>query len=216
MKWSEHTWQAGEEIYHSILKMPFIEELANGSLTKEKFQFYIAQDSIYLEHFGRTLALIGAKLHDVQDALTYIRFAENAVVVENALHESYFKDFEVSDKGLAEPACHHYIHFLRSTAAFEPVEVALAATLPCFWIYQKVGDYIYNNQQSHNNPYQKWINTYAGDEFAIAVQKAIDICDNAAKNATPEIRARMTAAFFTASRMEHHFWESAYDLKIWK
>lgn len=215
MTWSEQTWKTIEPIYKSILKMPFIEELTNGTLVKEKFQFYMAQDSLYLEHFGRTLALIGAKVYDIQDALSYIRFAENAIVVENALHESYFKDFDVNDKGNIEPACHHYIHFLRSTAALEPVEVAMAATLPCFWIYKNVGDYIYGNQQVENNPYQRWIDTYGGDEFATAVQNAIAICNKAAENTTPEIRKRMTEAFTTSSRMEYDFWDGAYNLNVW-
>ena len=61
MNWSENAWKTIEEKYASILKMPFITELTNGSLPKEKFRFYMAQDSLYLEHFGRTLALIGAK-----------------------------------------------------------------------------------------------------------------------------------------------------------
>lgn len=215
MKWSEQTWKTIEPIYESILKMPFIEEMSDGSLSKEKFQFYMAQDSLYLAHFGRTLALIGAKLYDIKDALSYIRFAENAIVVENALHESYFKDFDISDKGSIQPACHHYIHFLKSTAALEAVEVAMAATLPCFWIYKKAGDYIYNNQHIENNPYQRWIDTYGGDEFAVAVQNAITICDKAAEHTTPEIRRRMTAAFITASRMEYDFWNAAYNLRVW-
>lgn len=215
MKWSEQTWKTIEPIYESILKMPFIEELTNGSLPKEKFQFYMLQDSLYLEHFGRTLALIGAKVYDIQDVLSYFRFAENAIVVENALHESYFKDFNVSDKGNIEPACHHYIHFLRSTAALDAVEVAMAATLPCFWIYKMVGDYIYSHQQQENNPYHQWIKTYGGEEFGVAVQKAIAICDNAAENTTPEIRKKMTEAFITASRLEYDFWDGAYNLKKW-
>jgi thiaminase/transcriptional activator TenA len=143
MKWSEHTWQTIKDLYQSILKMPFIKELSEGSLPQEKFRFYMAQDSLYLEHFGRTLSLIAAKITDLQDVLAFMRFAENAIVVENALHESYFKDFGLNDKGILQPACHHYIHFLRSTAALESVEIAVAAVLPCFWIYREVGDYIY-------------------------------------------------------------------------
>ena len=153
MKWTEQAWKKIESNYSAILDMPFVQELANGTLPKNKFQFYMAQDSIYLEHFGRALALIGAKSHDIGDALAYLRFAEGAIVVENALHESYFQDFGVKDKGKIQPACHHYTHFLKSTAAMEPVEVAMAATLPCFWIYKKVGDQIYKGQQTFNNPY---------------------------------------------------------------
>lgn len=216
MKWSEHTWQTIQERYDSILDMPFIKELSEGTLPKEKFRFYMMQDSLYLEHFGRTLSLIASKINDIQDVLAFMRFAENAIVVENALHEYYFQDFGVTDKGILEPACHHYIHFLRSTAAFESVEIAVAAVLPCFWIYKEVGDYIYSHQNTINNPYQKWIETYGGDEFSVAVEQAIAICDKVAEKTSPEIRRKMTEAFIMSSRMEFHFWEAAYELKRWK
>lgn len=216
MKWSEQTWQTIEHHYQSILEMPFIKELSDGTLPQEKFRFYMAQDSLYLEHFGRTLSLIAAKIPDLQDVLSFMRFAENAIIVENALHESYFIDFGVTEKGILEPACHHYIHFLRSTAALESVEIAVAAVLPCFWIYREVGDYIYNNQNAINNPYQKWIDTYGGDEFSVAVDQAIAICNRLAENSTEEVRKKMSEAFLMASRMEFHFWEAAYELKTWK
>ncbi|WP_250252897.1 thiaminase II [Chryseobacterium sp. Marseille-Q3244] len=216
MKWSEQTWNAIEKHYQSILDMPFIKELSDGTLPQKKFRFYMAQDSLYLEHFGRTLSIIAAKITDLQDVLTFIRFAENAIVVENALHESYFKDFGLSDKGVLEPACHHYIHFLRSTAALESVEIAVAAVLPCFWIYREVGNYIYEIQNTVNNPYEKWIATYAGEEFSAAVDQAIAIGDKIAENSTEETRKKMTEAFIMASRMEFHFWEAAYELKRWK
>ncbi|WP_318309243.1 thiaminase II [Flagellimonas crocea] len=215
MKWTERTWKKIDENYRAILDMSFVQELAKGTLPRAKFQFYMAQDSLYLEHFGRALALIAAKSHQVGHSLAYIRFAEGAIVVENALHESYFEDFGITDKGAIQPACHHYTHFLKSTAALEPVEVAMAATLPCFWIYKKVGDHIYNGEHGDNNPYQRWIDTYGGDEFAESVQRAKDICDHAAEHTTPEMRERMTEAFIQASQLEYHFWEAAYDTRTW-
>ncbi len=215
MNWSKQAWQSIKPIYAAITTMPFIQELANGSLDINKFRFYMKQDALYLEHFGKTLATIGAKTDSINDALAYIAFAENTIVVERALHETYFKDFDVTDKGTIEPACHHYIHFLKSTAAFNAVEIAMAATLPCFWIYKQVGDYIYKSHQSLNNPYQQWIDTYAGEEFALAVQKAITICDKTAQNSTKATRQKMTEAFITASRMEYAFWDAAYNLTKW-
>lgn len=215
MTWSELTWNQCEDRYQSILKMPFVVELANGTLPKEKFQFYMAQDSLYLEHFGRALALIAARANDISQTLKYLKYAETAIVVENILHESYFKDFGLTEKGEIQPACHHYIHFLKSTAALDSVEIAMASVLPCFWIYKKVGDYIYNHLRSENNPYQRWIDTYGGEEFADAVEQAINLCDGVASETTPAVREKMTEAFMTSSRMEYHFWEAAYDLKKW-
>jgi len=215
MKWSEYTWSQIEGHYNTILAMPFITELASGSLKIETFRFYMAQDSIYLEHFGRALALVGAKATDIKDVLSFLRFAEGAIVVENALHETYFKDFGLTDRGMMQPACHHYVHFLKSTAAFEAVEIGMAALLPCFWIYKKVGDHIYQNQNLQNNPYHQWIETYGGEEFGISVQKAIDICDAVAEQTTAEIRDRMTKAFTTSTLLEFDFWQGAYIGRSW-
>ena len=69
--------------------------------------------------------------------LSYMRFAENAIVVENALHESYFKDFDVKEKGKNVTRLSSLCSFLKSTAALDALEIAMAAVLPCFWIYQK-------------------------------------------------------------------------------
>ncbi len=216
MKWSEQAWLSIEPIYESILQMPFIQELTSGTLPLEKFQYYLMQDSIYLEHFGRALAIVGARANNIPDMLAFFRFAETTIIVENALHESYFKDFGIVDKDSIQPACHHYTHFLKSTVALEAVEIGMAAILPCFWIYKAVGDYIYQHQNSNANPYQKWIGTYASEEFGIAVKSAINICDNNASQTTRAIQEKMTEAFIASSRLEFDFWEAAYINRRWK
>ena len=215
MKWTDKTWTQIEPIYQKIIEMPFIEELQRGTLPLEKFQFYMGQDSFYLENFARSLALVGARAHRVSHALDFIRFAEGAIVVEKALHDSYFQEFGLSQRGSIEPTTHHYINFLKSTSALDQVEVAMAAVLPCFWIYQEVGDSIYKNQLNEDNPYQKWIDTYAGKEFKELVIKAKNICDSVAENCTSQQQERMTQAFIEASKLEFMFWDSAYQLKTW-
>ncbi|HTN18490.1 MAG TPA: thiaminase II [Chitinophagaceae bacterium] len=215
MNWSEQTWEQAHPIYQRIVSMPFIRELMNGKLETEKFRFYISQDSIYLEHFGKALALIAARAERVEDSLSFISFAQNAILVEQSLHESYFKEFGVAGRGIAQPACHHYIHFLKSTTALETVAVGMAAVLPCFWIYKAVGDHIIQHQAGGPNPYQKWIDTYGGEDFAQAVQQAIMICDRVAATVTERTRTEMTDAFITASRLEYDFWDGAYQLKKW-
>lgn len=212
MKWSNKAWKQILPIYQSIINMPFIKELMDGTLPIDKFQFYIAQDSIYLESYGKALAIIAAKAHSAQDSLAFIRFAEGAIVVERDMHKSYFKSFNMTDKVHCQPACHHYSHFLKSTAALDSVEIGMAAVLPCFWIYKKVGDYIYENH-SKNNPYQKWIDTYAGEKFGLSVTQAIDICDSIASQCTEQQQQAMTEAFVTSGRLEFFFWDGAYRMK---
>ncbi|MBA4145468.1 MAG: thiaminase II [Cytophaga sp.] len=214
MKWSNTAWEEAQRIYDQIITMPFISDLMEGTLEQDKFNFYILQDAMYLEDFGRTLSLIAARAHRKDDVLHFIRFAEGAIVVERALHALYLKEQEVKQKEVS-PACHHYTGFLISTAATAQVEIAMAAVLPCFWIYKKVGDYMLAHQNKNNNPYQNWINTYAGEDFGVAVDKAIQICDEVAAQCTDEQRTSMTHAFVTACKLEWMFWDSAWRMEQW-
>lgn len=217
MNWTDQAWEAIQPIYHEILKMPFIEELKNGTLPLEKFQFYMLQDAKYLEHYGRALAALGSKAGDNEMALDFFEFGKNALIVERALHEAYFKQFklEPNQEITIEPVCHHYIHFLKSTVAYDPIEVATAAILPCFWIYKEVGDHIYQNQNTENNPYKNWIETYSGEEFAEGVKKALQYSNDMAENSTEKGQKAMLEAFIAASRLEFKFWDAAYRNITW-
>ena len=217
MNWTDQAWEAIQPIYHEILKMPFIEELKNGTLPLEKFQFYMLQDAKYLEHYGRALAALGSMAADNEMALDFFEFGKNALIVERALHEAYFKQFnlEPNQEITIEPVCHHYIHFLKSTVAYDPIEVATAAILPCFWIYKEVGDHIYQNQNTENNPYKNWIETYSGEEFAEGVKKALQYSNDMAENSTEKGRKAMLEAFIAASRLEFNFWDAAYRNITW-
>ncbi|GAB3528614.1 thiaminase II [Pontibacter brevis] len=215
MSWSKNAWEAGASIYEQITGMPFISELIKGTLSKEKFKFYIAQDSLYLADFGKALSLIAARAHTTEHALEFMRFAEGAIVVEHALHAGYFQKLGIQAGTSISPTCQHYTRYLLSTAALDQVEVAMAALLPCFWIYKEVGDFIYKQPQQENNPYQEWINTYAGEEFSVIVERAIKICDEVAQNCTPAQQQAMTDAFVTACRLEWMFWDSAWRMEEW-
>jgi thiaminase/transcriptional activator TenA len=215
MSWSKSAWEKAQPIYDQIVIMPFIKGMIEGTLHREKFNFYIAQDARYLENFGRALAMIAARAHRKDHVLDFIRFAEGAIVVESALHAGYLGGQEGEKKIEVSPACHHYNSHLISMATLESVEVAMAAVLPCFWVYKEVGDYIFQHQKKEGNPYQEWINTYSGNDFGIVVNKAIQICDEVATTCTPAQREAMTDAFLTGCQLEWMFWDSAWRLERW-
>lgn len=215
MKWSDHAWKEIELTYNSILELPFNKELMNGSLLQARFQFYIQQDAVYLGEFSRALSLIAARCFNHPYTLDFIRFAEGAVVVEKALHEGYIKQFGVTQNKSASPTCQLYTQFLLSKAGLDQVEIAMAAVLPCFWIYKKVGDYIFAHGNKADNSYQEWINTYAGEEFGLLVEKAVAICDDVASRCSAVQQQQMTSAFVMATKLEWMFWDSAYKMEEW-
>jgi thiaminase/transcriptional activator TenA len=211
-------WDRNAAVYEIIRTMPFNQELAAGSLSVARFTHYITQDAHYLVGFGRALALAAAKAPDADRVVQFAHSAEGAIVVERALHGSFFRQYGVTPERFAatplSPACHHYVSYLLATAYGEPYEVLLGALLPCFWIYAEVGRDIHG-RAAPSNPYQAWIDTYAGEEFHAAVQAVIGATEEAAQAASPQLRERMHAAFARATQLEWMFWDSAYRLEAW-
>lgn len=215
---SREAWARNAAAYETIRSMPFNAELAAGTLQQARFRHYIVQDAHYLIGFGRALSLAAAKAPDPDTIVQFSRAAQEAIVVERALHGGFFRDYGIGPDTFAAtpltPACDHYVSYLTATAYAEPYAVLCAALLPCFWIYKAVGDDIFA-RATPDNPYRAWIDTYAGDDFAAAVAAMIAATDCAARDASEAERARMHRAFTQATRLEWQFWDSAYRDAAW-
>ena len=215
---SAEAWNRNTQVYEVIRTMPFNAALAAGSLSEARFKHYITQDAHYLIGFGRALTLAGAKAPNPDRIVQFAKSAEGAIVVERALHGSFFQHYGITSEVFAQtplsPACHHYVSYLIATAYAEPYEVLLGALLPCFWIYAEVGRDIHSRAAAAN-PYQAWIDTYAGEEFHNAVRAMIAATDEAAEAASSSLRTRMHAAFARATQLEWMFWDSAFRLESW-
>ena len=91
MNFSEKAWEEIAPIYAAILNHPFIRELTAGTLTKERFRFYMVQDALYLTEFSRVLSLVAARAQDPDTMMQFDESARNVLVVERALHETFFR-----------------------------------------------------------------------------------------------------------------------------
>ena len=220
MQFPDRAWQDIETIYQAILEMPFIEELKAGSLDKQIFQHYMIQDGIYLGEFARVLAIISAKAPQPDMQLQFANSVSEAIVVERMLHESFFAEFGIkAEDALAtdpSPTCLNYTNFLIATAFQSSFPVAVAAVLPCFWIYLEVGKHIYQTATTKANPYQKWIDTYVDADFEASVNYVIQVADKEAATASAKELELMQRAFYRASQFEWMFWDSAYRLEQWQ
>lgn len=215
---SQAAWSRNARAYETIRTMPFNAELAAGTLSEARFKHYITQDAHYLMGFGRALTLAAAKAPSPERLIQFANSAEGAIVVERALHGSFFERYGITAEVFTDtplsPACHHYVSYLLATAYAEPYEVLLGALLPCFWIYAEVGRDIHTRAAAAN-PYQAWIDTYAGEQFHEAVRATIEATDEAAALGSEMLRERMHRAFTRATQLEWIFWDSAYRLERW-
>ena len=220
MNFSAQAWDNIDNIYNSILKMEFIQQLKQGSLSKEIFQHYIIQDGIYLAEFARVLAIIAAKAPTADLQLEFALNAQNAIAVERSLHTEFFREFNISPEvalsSQASPTCLNYTNFLLATAYQHSFSISVAAVLPCFWIYLEVGKHIYQQVNDRDNFYQRWIDTYIDKDFEASVESIINVANDMATKASDCELVLMNQVFYRASQFEWMFWDSAYHLERWQ
>ena len=218
MRFSDEAWQQNAALREAIHRLPFNTELAAGTLSRERFRFYIMQDAIYLGQYARVLALAAAKAPEIATLQAFANSALGAVAVEQALHGRYLQAFGVDPASvmIAEPTpdCLAYTSFLLATAYQEPWEILVAALLPCFWIYWDVAQAI-TREATAENPYRAWIDTYADPHFGEAVGRVIGVADEAAAGATSRIQSGMLTAFRRSVQYEWLFWDGAYRQRGW-
>ena len=218
MRFSDEAWQQAAGLRGAVHRLPFNTELAAGTLSRERFRFYILQDAIYLGDYARVLALAAAKAPAIGILQSFASSALGAVAVEQALHGRYLQEFgfDPADVAAAEPMpdCLAYTSFLLATAYQKPWEVLVAALLPCFWIYWDVAQAI-SRDAAPENPYRAWIDTYADPHFGETVGRVIGTADVAAATTTPRIRQGMLDAFRRSTQYEWLFWDGAYHRRGW-
>jgi len=209
MKFSDHLWRQTLPIYHEIINHPFNRELANGTLSRLKFNFYMEQDSYYLIEFAKALATIAGKAPSASLIHNLLNFSQGALIAERELHTNFIKPEYDPENLMMTPACHSYTRHLIATAATATTEEAMAAILPCFWIYREMGRE-FSEQSIESNPYTLWINTYSSPEFDETAELAISIVDELANQSSPKILKEMQRAFEFSALYEWHFWNDAY------
>ncbi|MGH7391314.1 MAG: thiaminase II [Candidatus Rokuibacteriota bacterium] len=218
MAFTDDLWRAIDPIWTAILRHPFVRGLTDGTLPRESFRFYAVQDALYLREFARALSLAGARAPEDDWIVMFNEHAAGALKVERALHESFFKEFgltpaEVAATPLA-PTNLAYTSYLLAVAYGAPFHEAVGALLPCYWIYWEVGRHL-ERTGSPDPLYQRWIGTYAADEFGAVVRAVIDTTDRTAARLGPAEREAMRRHFVATSRYEWMFWEMGSRRERW-
>jgi thiaminase (transcriptional activator TenA) len=218
MSFTGELWKAIAPIYAAILRHPFVTGLTDGSLPAESFRFYAVQDALYLKDFARALSLAAARAPRDEWTIMFNEHAAGALKVERALHESFFREFGLDPQEVAAtplaPTNVAYTSYLIAVAYAAPFHEAVAALLPCYWIYWEVGKAL--EQRGSPDPlYTRWIGTYASAEFGAIVQAVLACTDALARDLGPAERLVMQRHFVTTSRYEWMFWDMGLRRESW-
>jgi thiaminase/transcriptional activator TenA len=211
VKLSEEMWNSISDVFSAILSHPFIRGLVDGSLEEEKFKYYIIQDYHYLKGFSRTLAILASKSESDENLQLFVTHVIHVINVERSLHESFLREWKINPEEYdISPSNLLYVSYLLSTVLLRPYYEGVAVVLPCYWIYMEVGRELIK-KGSPNKLYQRWIETYSGEEYEKGVREVISVVDRF--NLGEEERRSAIKQFRIASIFEYMFWDSAYKLE---
>jgi thiaminase (transcriptional activator TenA) len=217
--WSTRLWTDIEPIFAAILDHPFLIGLTDGSLDSGVFGEYVAQDVHYLRDYARALAIVGAKAPTLAGTSMFARHAAEVFDVELALHAALLPDLGLDPSAVGavtvSPTTRAYTSYLLATAYSGSFVDGLAAILPCYWIYARVGAALLE-RGSPDRRFQSWIDSYGGDDYAATVAEVLALTDQIGPTLTTADEAAARAHFVTTARYEWMFFDAAFRRETWQ
>lgn len=210
MSWTKEAWERSRKIYDAILKQPFLLEMAAGTLAVEKFDRYLAQDEVYVGNYGRSMMALADLIPDPEQQKLFRDFAIEGIESEKVMHQLLIDRFGINTEVRPSIVTSTYNEHTQAAVATGSREIGLAAILPCAWVYNEVGLEVLKIAHMEGNPYREWMAEYANEEFTQGVRLLLDLADEWAAAATPEVREAMTRAFVEATLFEYAFWDYGY------
>ena len=205
-------------IQERVLEHPFVTGLTDGTLPDAAFRRYVVQDALFLADYARALALCAARAPEAADLHMFCSHATEAIDVERALHDELFAALGIpaADIAAAEqsPACRGYTGFLLATCAVGRLTDAVAAILPCYWIYWEVGRRLVR-LGSPDPRYRRWVETYGDEGFGEAVAGVVAVADRLLAGVGDERAASAARHARQSARYEWMFWDSALRDEGW-
>jgi len=198
---SQALWTRNADRAAEALRHPFVRRLADGTLPRESFADFVAQDAFFLEAFCRAY---GFGLAHSPDRMALDTFAELLIGVreELQLHASYAAEWGIDLSTVQPvPATLAYTNFLLTIAARGDIGVTCAALTPCMRLYAHLGQSL---SPPTSDTYARWIATYADSEFeslAATIERLVDVyADDTAEVRTVYGRAmQLELEFFDAA-----------------
>lgn len=206
---------ACQQDWDNYIQHDFVRQLGQGTLEKDAFQHYLQQDYLYLIHYSRAFGLAIFKSKNPEQMRANLPALSALVEHELSLHIEYCRDWGLSeDDLLALPegvATVAYTRYLLDAGMQGDLADLYAALVPCALGYAHVGQWLSDpaNSMQDNNPYQSWIDMYAGEEYQEAATAITAFFDELIKDIPADSERGQTLQnyFTTATRMEIGFWQ---------
>ncbi|UCG32932.1 MAG: TenA family protein [Phycisphaerales bacterium] len=179
-------WNRNRDLTRACLDHPFVRGLGDGTLDRDAFNRYVAQDAFFMRAFLRAYAIGAARCDEFEHARCFHRFM-GGVLDELKLHADYAAKLGIDlDAVTPFAATSAYIDFLQRTAWHCSVAETVAAMTPCMRLYAYLGEQL-RGRLWPDHPYAEWIHTYGDEDFDRLAGEVEALLDAVAED-TPAVR----------------------------
>ena len=213
MAFTTDNWARIGHILKAIEIHPFISELSRGTLSMERFRYYMGQDILFLTDYGRMLALAASQAEENGEIQFWSESAVGALAEAKDLHGKFVSGTE---RLTPSPTCTAYTSYLAIVGSCGSYPALAAVLLPCFWIYEHVATLLKANiRDLAVHPYADWIAYYTAPGFTEPGKEARAIVDRVTAGLGPTELAQAERAFRTAALYEWMFWDAGWRMEQW-
>lgn len=195
----------------------FVQGLGDGQLPRANFLHYLVQDYVFLVHFSRAWSLAVVKSDTLEEMKTCAATVNALVHHEMALHVEVCAKEGIDEQQLFDASEEvenlAYTRYVLDAGLQGDFLDLMAALAPCVMGYGEIGRALAKNSKVAANPYQDWIDTYAGSEYqqvcatvGVMIDRAVVRRLGDASPDTPRWNG-LQSRFNTATRLEVKFWE---------
>ena len=197
---------------------PTVKGIGDGTLSMDRFRYYMSQDYLFLIEYCRVIALAAAKSPDLESMSRWASLLDETLNSEMELHRSFCADFGITppelEATLASPTTLAYTGHLLDVARSGTIEEIAAAMLPCQWGYDDIGRVLAERDQAPKGSlHRRWIDGYNSREYQAVTEWLRNFTDQLASESSDATRARMQLHFSESTRHEYAFWEAAWSLE---
>jgi thiaminase (transcriptional activator TenA) len=197
---------------------PTVSAIGDGTLSLDRFRYYMVQDYLFLIEYCRVLAMACSRSPDLDSMGRWAALLDETLNSEMELHRSFCGDFGISRGALEatqpSPTTSAYTGFLLAAARDGSIEEIASALLPCQWGYDAIGrELAVNGKASPGTLHRRWIDGYTDPAYQEMTRWLIGFVDALAENASRELRATMQQRFSDGVRHEYSFWQAAWEME---
>lgn len=220
-KFTERLFENVQPIWEKNHYHPFVQELGNGSLKREKFIHYMKQDYVYLIDYAKLFATAVTKTRDLETMDKFAQILHETLHFEMELHRQYAAEFGITREELEStkptPVNLAYTRYMLNVAQNGNLAEIVSCLLPCAWDYWEIGKLLRKQygDKIENNPYKQWIETYDSETFGEGAKWLIDLMDKLAEGLPERELAILEEHFQITTKYEYLFWEMNYLEQDW-